>query len=180
MKDDDSFEIWPGREVVAVHEAAHAVAIALTGGRVISANVRPIDESGERWWGYVEAEGDDVPEIEVHFCTFAGPWAEARCGAPLFSLTQALIRGAAPRSEEEVTGGMASDWDLLTTARDGSRLPDWWWEGDGTSEAWSKRLDSLWPAILAVACLMLADVPINTELVHQALSLDTNRVDTNE
>lgn len=114
----------------AFHEAGHAVAVVLSGGRVDKAELRE-DPDTRGSCSY-----SDLPTSAEPVVTYAGPWCEARWRF-----------GARPqlRDIREVIAANRSDADELSLTADA-----------GLPRAIERDLETCWPAIGALAAALYA------------------------
>ncbi|MEY8015270.1 hypothetical protein [Mycobacterium servetii] len=154
MAPDD--DVPPERELTAYHEAGHAVAAAMRGGGELrSITIEPSA-------AYLGHTGFRCKPCDTAFVTYAGPWAEARVQWPLPSLDGEDEDGAS--FEDYVAaaflrnaGGDGEDYRHACEA-DQALLGERFAELVATREQfWGFReLDEHWPAVQAVAQLLIA------------------------
>ncbi|WP_326544690.1 hypothetical protein QGN31_06555 [Mycobacterium sp. 2-64] len=125
----------------AFHEAGHAVAAVLLGGRVHKAVL------GER----PRTEYDDLPDSVSARTTYAGPWAEAR-----------WLRGRSPGpgDMQRVLPTTSLDWQALVAAG-----------GPAAGLAVIPLLERCWPAVERVAAELLVKGQVGHDEICTALGV---------
>jgi hypothetical protein len=155
----------------AHHEAGHAVAVVARGGRLVKVVITQADphhpDWDSEWAGFTRHR---TPVTEHPFTTFAGPWAEAMWASendPDTSFNEALDDAW----ENSADGDAAyyaelcePVWEAARRAGLGPRVgPEW--EVD-----WDAELEHLWPAICAVAEMLLAGETVTHDVVGATLA----------
>ena len=161
----------------AHHEAGHAVAVVHRGGHLVEVYLGTVEDWTDRRNrppnpGSAETGGATVHRTRLEhqpFCTFAGPWAEARWSVEnepeVHDLVEALGYawensydgdGAKYEGRIETLTNIAADLGFSVIARV--------WESE-----WIEELDELWPAVCEVAESLLAGETVTHDTIHAAL-----------
>lgn len=150
------------RELAAHHEAGHACAAIARGGTITSCTIAGGHGGGHTQTQYRAWDGDLI--------TWAGPWAAAR-------LLVGPRRDAPWQFDGECDLELARDFEQGTDRVELQRLL-----GVPHDElpldllrAWDQQLEPLWPAITAVAQLLLAGVEVTCGHVEAAVETFTDR-----
>lgn len=167
----------------AHHEAGHAVAAVARDGYVTRIHLGHVD------WTTDDPSGDRNGETHhastprnQPFVTFAGPWAEARwemARDPQLQLRTALelawdANGDGDQAKyDAVVERLQATAEALGLAPIGAA-----WESD-----WCEELDELWPAVVAVAQLLIDGLDVGHSHVFAAVTAcmvpDTNQEEGN-
>ena len=141
-------------EMVAHHEAGHAVATVTRGGYVDEIRLGDTDpHDPELVWSWVRVE---IPLHDHAFAVFAGPWTTARWEIetdPDIDDDAALI-AAFLNAEDD-----AAKYDRLV-----ERF------GPVDEDAFGDELECLWPAIQDVAAMLLAGETVTHDAVVAAIA----------
>ena len=154
-------------EMVAHHEAGHAVAVVCRGGVVHEVRVGVTDPDDADMvvnWVRMEADPRDHP-----FAIFAGPWASAMWAIendPAVSDFQKALDSAWFAARDDFDKYHAIVGELHDEAwRLGLGQFSRVWEGD-----WCYDLGLLWPAVCTVAAALLADETVTHEAIAAAIA----------
>lgn len=157
------------RELTAYHEAGHAVAAVMRGGRVISISIEPVPgcHDGETW--------TTQQQWDNSFVYFAGPWAEARRLWPAGTLNNldedgltfnTYILGRFLRNPDDTQN--YAHWCELDRLMLPVQARDYY-NVSSRENTYGIELEEEWPAISEVARLRLAGVEVTTEMIQELL-----------
>lgn len=143
------------RNITAYHEAGHAVAAVLRGGWVGGIDIEPDIALKQAGTAQLGSNGDRA------FVAFAGPWAETR------------FQWLGERVDEN--GCDRHGWTFIDRLRLGLRQnPQDMRACSGAPWrkrlGWADELETHWPAIDAIAGLLLRDYNVTTAQVRTALN----------
>lgn len=156
----------------AHHEAGHAVAAVYRGGRLVKIVMTEADPTSVDWdaeWaGYTRHR---TPRVHHPFTTFAGPWAEAKWESETDSGVSCFGEAFDIAWENSYDGDgyyyaslIEPVWEAARRAGLGHRVgADW-------EINWQDELELLWPAIRAVAEMLLAGETVTHDAVAAAIA----------
>jgi hypothetical protein len=162
---DDAQKLY----INACHEAGHAIAALMRGGEIDSVSIEPTDET-------LGLTRITVNEMYGSFVIYAGVWAEARSQWPLPTLDGVndgkLFEDYVERAwmtnlhgQGGVGDGELYIWALAEEEDNGLLF-----DREGREIIWGREdLESHWPAIQAVAEMLVRDRTVTGEAVKQVL-----------
>jgi len=165
----------------AHHEAGHAVAAVMRGGRLISVSLGQIDWDSKDWSWDQQAETHHSSRLENQpFVTFAGPWAQAKWmleNDPDIDTFDEAIQCA----WEENPDGDGEKYESFVGALEtfGSQF-GFYSIGRSWQLDWSDELETIWPAIQEIAALLIAGETVTHLHVVDAIDRVTGFDDITE
>lgn len=160
------------RELTAYHEAGHAVACVMRGGRITSITIDPDPAEGKH--GETWSHGMQHDES---FVIYAGPWAETRSQWAADGLND--IRDTdddgCTFDDRLTTCFIHNKADLASYEHYCDEIDRRWLPPqlqhslDGREEIWSHELEQQWAVIHQVAQLLLLGQVVTTEMVRVLL-----------
>jgi Peptidase M50B-like len=154
------------REVVAFHEAGHAVATVVRGGKCCRITIEPDED-------YDGQTNVTAAQHNMAFVTYAGPWAEARATwtGPVAGKDEdgSTFKDHVALAFERNAEGDLRQYRLLMAdlaAAYGNLNALFTFESE---TAWGCELEVKWPVIREVAELLMAQVDVSTEVVSALL-----------